>query len=103
MENPSRILRDQVAEYILNHPEQYDQAILGDDPQRYTTRMRQMDTWGGAIELSILSDIYNIEISSIDVKVYPPPVFYSSLELENLLTPSRPSASTASAKASPTV
>ena len=27
-----------------------------------------MDTWGGAIELSILSDIYNVEISSIDVK-----------------------------------
>jgi ubiquitin thioesterase OTU1 len=30
--------------------------------------MKQMDTWGGAIELSILSDIYDIEISSIDVK-----------------------------------
>ncbi|KAH6614718.1 hypothetical protein B0J18DRAFT_469797 [Chaetomium sp. MPI-SDFR-AT-0129] len=68
LENPSRILRDQVAEYILNHPDKYNKAILGDYPQRYTTRMRQMDTWGGAIELSILSDIYNIEISSIDVK-----------------------------------
>lgn len=69
LENPSRVLRDQVAEYILQHPDKYNKAILGEDPQRYTTRMKQMDTWGGAIELSILSDIYNLEISSIDVKV----------------------------------
>jgi ubiquitin thioesterase OTU1 len=61
-------LRNQVAEYILNHPAEYNEAILGDAPSRYTTRMKQMDTWGGAIELSILSDIYNIEISSVDVK-----------------------------------
>ncbi|KAG7284176.1 hypothetical protein NEMBOFW57_010538 [Staphylotrichum longicolle] len=66
LENPSRTLRNQVADYILNHPNEYSKAILGDEPQRYTTRMRQMDTWGGAIELSILSDIYNLEISSID-------------------------------------
>ncbi|KAL2115088.1 hypothetical protein VTJ04DRAFT_10751 [Mycothermus thermophilus] len=68
LENPSRKLRDQVAEYILNHLDKYNEAILGDDPLRYISRMRQMDTWGGAIELSILSDIYNLEISSIDVK-----------------------------------
>ncbi|KAK1830517.1 ubiquitin thioesterase OTU1 [Podospora conica] len=68
LDNPSQVLRQQVAEYILNHPEQYNAVILGEDPVRYTTRMKQMDTWGGAIELSILSDIYSIEISSIDVK-----------------------------------
>ncbi|KAK4156834.1 hypothetical protein C8A00DRAFT_12282 [Chaetomidium leptoderma] len=68
LENPATTLRNQVAEYILNHPNEYNKAILGEEPQRYTTRMRQMDTWGGAIELSILSDIYNLEISSIDVK-----------------------------------
>ncbi|KAL2132867.1 hypothetical protein VTI74DRAFT_3213 [Chaetomium olivicolor] len=68
LENPSRTLRNQVADYILQHPDKYSKAILGEDPQRYTSRMRQLDTWGGAIELSILSDIYNLEISSIDVK-----------------------------------
>ena len=72
LENASQVLRQQVAEYILSHPEEYNKAILGEEPTRYTTRMKQMDTWGGAIELSILSDIYSIEISSIDVKVgYP--------------------------------
>ena len=69
LENPSRVLRDQVAEYILEHPDEYHKAILGAEPQIYTARMREMDTWGGAIELSILSNIYNLEISSIDVKV----------------------------------
>jgi len=69
--NPSRTLRNQVADYILSHPNEYSKAILGDEPHRYTTRMRQMDTWGGAIELSILSDIYDLEISSIDVKASP--------------------------------
>ncbi|KAK0724826.1 hypothetical protein B0H67DRAFT_116688 [Lasiosphaeris hirsuta] len=68
LENPSQVLRNQVAEYILEHPEEYSKAILGEDPERYVGRMKQMDTWGGAIELSILSDIYSIEISSIDVK-----------------------------------
>jgi ubiquitin thioesterase OTU1 len=74
LENPSRKLRDQVAEYILNHLDKYNEAILGDDPLRYISRMRQMDTWGGAIELSILSDIYNLEISSIDVKACFSPI-----------------------------
>ncbi|KAL2163738.1 hypothetical protein VTH06DRAFT_5797 [Thermothelomyces fergusii] len=68
LQNPSKTLRDQVADYILNHPNEYNKAILGEEPLVYTSRMRRMDTWGGAIELSILSDIYNIEISSIDVK-----------------------------------
>ena len=69
MDNPSRVLRDKVADYILAHPAQYTAAILGEDPRRYTTKMRQMDTWGGAIELSILSDIYDLQICSVDVQV----------------------------------
>ena len=78
LDNPSKLLRQQVADYILEHPEEYSKAILGDDPLRYTARMKQMDTWGGAIELSILSDIYSIEISSIDVKVKQPPCSFTS-------------------------
>lgn len=94
LDNPSQVLRQQVAEYILNHPQEYNSVILGEDPVRYTTRMKQMDTWGGAIELSILSDIYSIEISSIDVKASPPPPPLKTPPL----TPPSPSASTASAR-----
>jgi len=68
LDNPARALRKQVADYILAHPDKYNEAILGSSPTIYTNRMRQMDTWGGAIELTILSDIYQIEICSIDVK-----------------------------------
>ncbi|KAK4161659.1 ubiquitin thioesterase OTU1 [Cladorrhinum sp. PSN259] len=68
LENPSEVLRSQIAAYIMDHPQEYNKAILGDEPARYVSRILQPDVWGGAIELSILSDIYNIEISSIDVK-----------------------------------
>ena len=71
IDNPSRRLRDEVANYILDHPVEYNKAILGDAPLVYANRMRQMDTWGGAIELSVLSKIYRVEIDSIDVKVRP--------------------------------
>ena len=66
--DPSGILRNEVGEYILNHPEEYTKAILGEEPSRYVRRMKEKDTWGGAIELSILSDIYKIQICSVDVK-----------------------------------
>ncbi|KAK0648767.1 hypothetical protein B0T16DRAFT_456223 [Cercophora newfieldiana] len=68
LDNPSQVLRKKVADYIREHPVKYNKVILGEEPLRYTSRMMQMDTWGGAIELSILSDIYNVEICSIDVK-----------------------------------
>ncbi|KAK3954733.1 hypothetical protein QBC32DRAFT_73780 [Pseudoneurospora amorphoporcata] len=66
--NASSVLRRQVSDYILSHPTEYTTAILGSPPAIYASRMLQSDVWGGAIELSILSDIYNIEISSLDVK-----------------------------------
>ncbi|KAK4642037.1 ubiquitin-specific protease otu1 [Podospora bellae-mahoneyi] len=68
IDNPSSRLRAQITEYILTHPEKYTAAILGSPPQKYCSHLMEKDTWGGAIELSILSDIYDIEISSIDVK-----------------------------------
>jgi hypothetical protein len=71
LDDPSSGLRQQVADYILEHPEKYNHVVLGDDPQRYITRIKQSDTWGGYIELAILSDVYDIEICSIDVKVGP--------------------------------
>lgn len=69
LDDPATHLRQEVADYIMAHPAQYSKVILGDEPARYTSRMKQSDTWGGAIELSILSDIYDIQICSIDVKV----------------------------------
>lgn len=66
--DPAPTLRREVAEYILAHPEKFDKVVLEMDPQRYARTIQTPDRWGGAIELSILSDIYDIEICSVDVK-----------------------------------
>lgn len=67
--DPAPTLRREVAEYILAHPDKFSRVVLEMDPQRYAQTMLSPDRWGGAIELSILSDIYDIEICSVDVKV----------------------------------
>lgn len=67
--DPAPALRREVGEYILAHPGKFDKVVLEMEPQRYAQKMQSPDVWGGAIELSILSDIYDIEICSVDVKV----------------------------------
>lgn len=57
-----------VAEYILARPREYTTAVLGQSPTEYARWIRLKDTWGGAIELSIFSMIYGVEIASFDVK-----------------------------------
>lgn len=57
-----------VAEYILARPLTYTAAVLGQKPSDYAHWIRQSDKWGGAIELSIFSEIYGVEIASFDVQ-----------------------------------
>ncbi|KAL1858022.1 ubiquitin-specific protease otu1 [Diaporthe australafricana] len=66
--DPAPTLRREVAEYILAHPDKFDKVVLEMEPQRYAQTMLSPERWGGAIELSIFSDIYDIEICSVDVK-----------------------------------
>lgn len=56
------------AEYILARPLIYTTAVLGRNPVDYARWIRQSDKWGGAIELSIFSEIYGVEIASLDVQ-----------------------------------
>lgn len=57
-----------VAEFILAHPERFDALVLGRAPQAYATWIQRRDTWGGAIELAVFSDLYGAEIASFDVQ-----------------------------------
>lgn len=66
--DPAPALRREVADYILSHPTKYTAVVLEMEPARYASTIQDPQRWGGAIELSILSDIYNIEICSVDVK-----------------------------------
>jgi ubiquitin thioesterase OTU1 len=61
-------LRSIIAGAIQSNPTEYTAAILGKKPDEYCTWIQNEDSWGGAIELKILSEYFNIEICSIDVQ-----------------------------------
>ncbi|KAM0490673.1 hypothetical protein ACHAP8_011291 [Fusarium lateritium] len=65
---PAQNLRQMMADYILEHPEEYSEAVLGSPPNQYCRSIQDPDRWGGGIELSILSSIFNIQICTFDVQ-----------------------------------
>ncbi|RDW87192.1 ubiquitin-specific protease OTU1 [Aspergillus mulundensis] len=60
-------LRSAVAETIQNKPDEYSSAILEQPPDDYCRWIKNETSWGGAIELSILSKHFDIEICSVDL------------------------------------
>lgn len=65
---PAPELRKMVAEYILAHPDEYNEAVLAMAPHEYARAIQGKDRWGGAIELAIFSDLFDVEICTFDVK-----------------------------------
>ena len=61
-------LRSLVAQAIQRDPEYYNEAILQRTPDEYCKWISYSDSWGGGIELSILSQEFDIEIASINVQ-----------------------------------
>ncbi|KAH7322982.1 OTU-like cysteine protease [Stachybotrys elegans] len=61
-------LRRMMADYIMEHGDTYSEAVLGSKPSQYCQSIQDPDRWGGGIELSILSDIFNIQICTYDVQ-----------------------------------
>ncbi|KAJ6439966.1 Cyclin PHO80-like protein [Purpureocillium lavendulum] len=59
---PAQDLRRMMADYIHEHPEVYSEAVLGCNPAEYRRTIQDPDRWGGGIELSILSSIFDIQI-----------------------------------------
>lgn len=66
---PPQRLRQMMADYIQLNPDIYTDAVLGNPPSRYCERILNPDAWGGGIELSILSTIFNLQICTFDVQV----------------------------------
>lgn len=60
-------LRRIVVDAIRKDPLRFDANFLGADPDRYCHRLLD-GMWGGGIELSILSEIFRVEICSVDVQ-----------------------------------
>ncbi|KAI8093280.1 uncharacterized protein BX664DRAFT_329366, partial [Halteromyces radiatus] len=61
-------LRQVVAEVITNDPETYSDVTLGQPRYKYIEWIKKDTSWGGAIELSIFSKYFNIEIVSVDIQ-----------------------------------
>ncbi|KIY67551.1 OTU-domain-containing protein [Cylindrobasidium torrendii FP15055 ss-10] len=61
-------MRAIVAEGIKKDTETFNEAILGRPVDEYISIIQKPQTWGGAIELTILANHYSTEIASIDVE-----------------------------------
>ncbi|ODQ77129.1 hypothetical protein BABINDRAFT_163856 [Babjeviella inositovora NRRL Y-12698] len=61
-------LRRYVASYITSHADTYSEAILGKPNKEYAEWILLPVSWGGAIELQILSEFLHVKIQTIDVE-----------------------------------
>ncbi|PWY97936.1 OTU-domain-containing protein [Testicularia cyperi] len=66
-EDVCQALRGVVADVIRNDPFNYPDVVLGAPRETYIAKIVSPKTWGGAIELSILSLHLGIEIVALDV------------------------------------
>ncbi|RLV92146.1 Ubiquitin thioesterase OTU1 [Spathaspora sp. JA1] len=66
--SPPEDLRNIVVQYIEKDPELYSELILGKPREEYCEWIRKKDSWGGAIELAILADWFNIRVVCIDIE-----------------------------------
>ncbi|KAI9489575.1 hypothetical protein BDB00DRAFT_842563 [Zychaea mexicana] len=64
----SQELRSVIAATIQEDPVVYSDATLGQSREQYIDWIRKNSSWGGAIEISIFSKHFDIEIDSIDVQ-----------------------------------
>jgi len=61
-------LRSVVAQTIQAKPDFYTKGMLEKEPSAYCKWIQREDSWGGGIELSILSEHFDIEICSVNVQ-----------------------------------
>ncbi|KAI7856737.1 hypothetical protein BDC45DRAFT_566813 [Circinella umbellata] len=64
----SQELRNVIATSIKEDPITYSDVTLGQSQEKYIDWIRRDTSWGGAIEISIFSKHFNIEIASIDIQ-----------------------------------
>ncbi|CAB4254149.1 similar to Saccharomyces cerevisiae YFL044C OTU1 Deubiquitylation enzyme that binds to the chaperone-ATPase Cdc48p [Maudiozyma barnettii] len=63
----SKGLRERVAKEIMQDKETYNEAILGKAPRLYMDWILQKDSWGGGIEIAILSKVLNVAVYVLDI------------------------------------
>ena len=51
-----------VSDAVKSDPETWSAAVLGEDPSEYATKILDTFTWGGFVDINILSDHYKCQI-----------------------------------------
>ncbi|KAH8378774.1 hypothetical protein KR009_001225 [Drosophila setifemur] len=64
----SEMMRHIIATEVAADAQQYNDAVLGKSNADYCSWIQKADSWGGAIEVSILSNYYGIEIDVVDIQ-----------------------------------
>lgn len=59
-------MRQIIAETVSKDTENYSEAILGKPNKEYCKWILKSDSWGGAIELAVLSQHYGVEMAVVD-------------------------------------
>jgi len=67
--SPPQELRKVVVEYVNRDPALYSETVLGRPREEYCRWILKKDSWGGAIELGILADWYDVRITCIDIEL----------------------------------
>lgn len=60
--------RSRIASVVVSNPEKFSAVYLEKTADDYATWIQCDTSWGGAIELSILSEMFQIEIAAIDIQ-----------------------------------
>ncbi|KAK3101569.1 hypothetical protein FSP39_004541 [Pinctada imbricata] len=61
-------LRELIAGIVMSDPVTFSDAFLGKSNKQYCKWIMNSESWGGAIEISILSQYYGIEIDVVDTQ-----------------------------------
>ena len=61
-------MRELIAMIVHSDGDTYNSAVLGKSNKEYCKWIKSKDSWGGAIEISILSKYYNMEIDVVDTQ-----------------------------------
>ncbi|XP_064606549.1 ubiquitin thioesterase OTU1-like [Liolophura sinensis] len=61
-------MRELIAGIVMSDPVSFSDAFLGRSNKDYCKWIMKDDSWGGAIEVAILSDYYSVEIDVVDTQ-----------------------------------
>jgi ubiquitin thioesterase OTU1 len=62
------LIRGIISSEIKSNPTEYNAAVLDKDPEDYCNWILKGDSWGGGIELSILSKFFQVQIGVVDIQ-----------------------------------